>query len=275
MTDGNDQELLAALKEFYDQLMLYRNTLVKHVNRFGYVKWAAYPSEYGKKGPRLGELRETLVEKSGALKPIVVSQVGGQYTQQLDIWFNALAPFTEPKLRDRLLVVLLDRVKETIGRLEAPALGPVADAEAALGKQPKAFIAHGGKSGARDKLCEFLSALGVQPLIVEELPSKGKAVDDKVEHYLGQADCAIILATADDEIEGKFHPRQNVIHEIGLAQKTFPDKIIYLLEEGAEFPSNISPKIWQRFSQETMDQAFIAIARELVAFGLIRAVKPQ
>jgi hypothetical protein len=58
-----------------------------------------------------------------------------------------------------------------------------------------------------------------------------------------------------------------------LAQKTFPEKIIYLLEEGAEFPANIKPKVWERFTQGCMDEAFIAIARELKAFGLIRAIK--
>jgi len=138
---------------------------------------------------------------------------------------------------------------------------------------PKAFIAHGDKSIALDKLCSFLKALGVEALVVEEQPSKSKAVDDKVEHYMSEADCAIILATGNDEIKGKLYPRQNVIHEIGLAQKTFPDRIIYLLEKGAEFPSNIHPKVWESFTQDCMDEAFIAVARELRAFGLMRATK--
>lgn len=49
---------------------------------------------------------------------------------------------------------------------------------------PKAFIAHGGKSVALDKLCRFLKALGVEAFIVEEQPSKSKTLDDKVEHYM-------------------------------------------------------------------------------------------
>jgi len=137
----------------------------------------------------------------------------------------------------------------------------------------KTFIAHGPLSLALDKLCRFLKALGVKTLVVEEQPSSGKAIDDKVEHYMAEADCAVILATGDDKIEEKLHPRQNVIHEIGLAQKTFPDKIIYLLEKGVEFPSNIRPKVWESFTQESMDEAFIALARELKAFGLIKATK--
>lgn len=143
-----------------------------------------------------------------------------------------------------------------------------------LTPQPKAFIAHGGDSPALRKLKTFLDALGVQPLVVEEQASLDKTLDDKVNHYLGQADCVVILGTGDDEIEGKLHPRQNVIHEIGLAQNTHPGKIIYLLEEGAEFPSNIRPKVWEPFKQDNMENAFVYIVKELRALGALKAVKP-
>lgn len=163
-------------------------------------------------------------------------------------------------------------LKEIVQRYE---LVGIRASSVATTEPPKAFIAHGGKSIALDKLCRFLKELGIEALVVEEQPSKSKAVDDKVEHYMLEADCAIILATGNDEIKGKLYPRQNVIHEIGLAQKTFPDRIIYLLEKGAEFPTNISPKVWEAFTQESMDEAFIGIARELRAFGLIRAAKER
>lgn len=141
--------------------------------------------------------------------------------------------------------------------------------------RPKAFISHGKESNALSKLREFITALGIDPLVVEHQASKDMALDSKVEHYLEQADCVIILATGDDNINGKLHPRQNVIHETGLAQKSFPGKIIYLLEKGAEFPSNISPKVRVSFTKELIDQAFIAVARELKAFGIIKAEKPK
>jgi len=140
---------------------------------------------------------------------------------------------------------------------------------------PKAFISHGKESVALKKLEDFLHNLGIIPLIVKEQPSLDKTVSDKVEYYLQQSDFVIILATGDDEFEGRLHPRQNVIHEIGLAQKAFAGKIIYLLEEKAEFPSNISPKVWERFKQRNMLNAFLCILRELRALGILLAVKPQ
>jgi len=140
---------------------------------------------------------------------------------------------------------------------------------------PKAFISHGKESAALTKLEDFLHNLGILPLIVKEQASLDKTVPDKVEYYLQQSDFVIILATGDDEFDGKLHPRQNVIHEIGLAQKTHSGKIIYLLEEGTEFPSNISPKVWEHFKQRNMLNAFLCILRELRALGILLAVKPQ
>ncbi len=139
---------------------------------------------------------------------------------------------------------------------------------------PKAFVSHGKESVALTKLEEFLDALGVEPLIVKELPSLDKTVDDKVNYYLRQADCVIILATGDDKVGDKLQPRQNIIHEIGLAQKTHEGKIIYLLEEGTEFPSNIRPKAYERFKQRNMTKAFLYMLKELRAYGILKAVKP-
>ena len=144
-------------------------------------------------------------------------------------------------------------------------------------EHPKVFIAHGGKSGALDKLCDFLTNLGVQPLVVEELPTKGMLVDDKVKKYQQEADCAIILATGGGIIEektGKQHPRLNVIDELARLRVVFPKKTILLLEQKIELPSNVSGIAYERFTRQSMDRAFIAIARELVEMKILKAVKP-
>lgn len=144
------------------------------------------------------------------------------------------------------------------------------------GNLPSVFIAHGGKTAARDKLEDFLTVLGVTPIIVEEQPSQGRSKDKNVEYYLKQYDCAIILATKGDVDgrTGEFIPRGNILIEIGRCQEILPDRMIYLLEEGAKFPTNIDEKVWERFTQESIDKAFIKVAKELRAFGLIRATKP-
>lgn len=141
---------------------------------------------------------------------------------------------------------------------------------------PKAFIAHGGDSPALRKLKNFLEALGIEPLVVEEQASENRSVGDNVDYYARQADFAIILATKGD-IDGQtggFIPRGNVLIEIGKSQEIFKDRIIYLLQAGTKFPTNISEKVWGRFTTERMDDAFIKIARELTEMKILKAVKP-
>jgi predicted nucleotide-binding protein len=271
INEGERKKLIRELENFrkdfikYKELVLSKqkgDTLTVSQEEEFYDLWTDLPIRYG--------YLKGYIEKYGgvALMPL---QGGSREYEAFTSSFS-YTPFHITSL-----TALLDKAITTIGiAMGNLNLLPSATAktqDVTITNHPKAFIAHGGKSVALDKLCRFVEALGVKALVVEEQPSKAKALDDKVEYYMAEADCAIILATGDDEIEGKLHPRQSVIHEIGLAQKTFPEKIIYLLEEGAEFPANIKPKVWERFTQDCMDEAFIAIARELKAFGLIRAIK--
>ncbi len=142
---------------------------------------------------------------------------------------------------------------------------------------PKAFIAHGPESQALDKLCRYLAALGIQPLVIEQEPYESRSVNEQVEFHLEEADCAIVLGTADDKElkDGKLYPRRNVHIEIGRFQERFPNRTIYLREENATFPSNIEEKLYERFTTESMDEAFIRVAIELKAFDLIRASKTE
>jgi len=167
------------------------------------------------------------------------------------------------------------RIKEILDKYDILGIPEVPGTieETPTTETPKALISHGKESKALNKVERFLRELGVEPLIVKDEPSLDKTVDDKVDYYLGQADFVVILATGDDEIEGKLHPRQNVIHETGLAQKTHAGKIIYLLEEKTEFPSNISPKVWEHFNQDNMENVFLRTIIELKALGMLKAVK--
>jgi predicted nucleotide-binding protein len=136
------------------------------------------------------------------------------------------------------------------------------------------FISHGNETKALIKLERFLRGLGITPIIVKHEPSLGKSLDDLVEEQMQTCLAVIVLATKDDRIKGEkgeeyFQPRPNVIHEIGLAQEKVKERIIYLKEEGCKFPSNIAPKVWENFTQDNMENAFIKVAKELKAFGII------
>ena len=131
------------------------------------------------------------------------------------------------------------------------------------------FISHGKHTPALDRVERFIKALGFAPVIVAREPSLGKSIDDLVEDQMTGCLCAIILATKDDEVQDYFQPRPNVIHEIGLAQEKFKNRVIYLKEEGCKFPSNVQPKVWEDFTQESLENVFEKIVKELRGFKLL------
>lgn len=283
------KKLLTELKQFRGKLATYKEVVIADRLEEGYRDSAGVlRGQPMSPVQAFRYLSPQLQQEYGILKPVLdkyggpaeVPLSGGNYS------YNAfMSAFTPTLFDDNAFCAILDTaiaaVNMAIGRIDKATnflpLELLEDSLSSLAEKaipPKVLIAHGGKTSARDKLEQYLKELGITPLIVEDQPTEGKAVDVKVEHYIERADCAIILATADDKVGEKLQPRQNVIHEIGLAQAKFPKKIIYLLEEKAEFPSNINPKVWESFTQECMDKAFIAIARELTAFGLLKTVKP-
>ena len=176
--------------------------------------------------------------------------------------------------------VAIGRLQDDIARGHRDAEGNLIEKPCAVDTEPpKAFISHGKESAALRKLREFIETLGIEPLIVKKRASLDKDVPDKVNLYLNQADFVIILATGDDIVKDKrtgkevIQPRPNVIHEIGLAQKAHPGRIIYLLEEGAEFPTNIRPRVWERFKQRDMMDVFLGMVRELHEYGILKIIK--
>ena len=238
-------------------------------------------------------LRRMLVRKSGKYKKLIAEITGIENVPIVvnnkeyltDIWTVGL--LANPVMRTpTALAYCIDSVGQAIGKLEDDINNGVRDEQGNLIKtgktplvsteQPKAFIVHGGKSGVLEKLREFVEALGIKPLIVEMLPSKGMTLADKVKKYQQEADCAIILATHGGIIDtksGKQHPRLNVIDELSSFREAFPERVILLLEKGAELASNKSGLTYEPFTRQSMDRAFIAIARELTEMKILKAVK--
>ena len=276
------KNILSVLEQYYNELKSYSDIL-KHL--------AESKTITGHETRDRDKLRESLVRKTGVLKERIIEVTGKQYYEQFmntyDMWSEAFNPasFLPTPSNRTALAFCINATNEAIGKLESDIRLGIRDKQGNLieklqklsSEPPKAFIAHGGDSPALSKLKSFLEALGVQPLVVEEQPSEGRSVGENVDWYARQADCAIILAARGD-IDGKtgrFIPRGNVLIEIGKSQELFKDRIVYLLQAGTKFPTNISEKVWGRFTTQRMDDAFIKIARELKKFGILKAVKPK
>jgi hypothetical protein len=133
----------------------------------------------------------------------------------------------------------------------------------------KVFISHGHAEDVLRRVEDFVRALGLEPVVVKRGASLGDSVDDLVERRIEECQAQIVLATADDQVDEAWQPRPNVIHEIGLGQRIFKDRIIYLKEDRCEFPSNVAPKVWEPFARDNLEPAFQKIARELRAMSLL------
>ena len=276
-----DKNLLVELTLFYKDLELYQSNRVSD--------WKKQLTESQKVS--MEDLRDKLVRKSGKFKSIITELSDRQYLtkaqggqeQDFDMWVLGLDLFFDSASNVKAINCCIDATNQAIGKLESDIEEGVRDKQGKIINKPAivettppiAFIAHGGKTAARDKLKDFLMALGVTPIIVEDQPSQGRSKEQNVEYYLKQCDCAIILSTKGD-IDGQtseFIPRGNILNELGRCQETLPHRMIYLLEEETKFPTNIDEKVWERFTQESMDKAFTKIAKELRAFGLLKAMK--
>lgn len=181
---------------------------------------------------------------------------------------NDVAQIKGGSIRNALL-----ELEGIIGLLEADNPEREITAGYVSSQEKRVFVSHGTETKALIKIERFLRGLGITPVIVKDEPSLGKSIDDLVEEQMNSCEAVIILATKDDKVmnqEGKeyYQPRPNVIHEIGLAQEKVKEKVIYLKEEDCVFPSNISPKVWENFTQDNMENAFLKVVKELRAFGI-------
>jgi len=280
LNESEKQRLLTELEDFCDELGWYRELVLEKL-------------ALAKQGVKLGKEKEyerelqtlsmKLQRKYGSLKeviqkyggPAVLLLQGGKYKCEVFLEMFSYTSFS-PSAFDAVMNTAITTVNIAIGNLQ-PLRLPESIVNGKNLAPPKAFIAHSGETPTLSKLKQFLNALGVIPTIAEEQPSEDRSIGEQVDWCLSQCDSAIILATQGDidGLTGEFLPRGNILIEVGKCQEKFPSRTIYLKEEGTKFPSNISEKVWESFTQSNMDKAFIKVANELRAVGLIKAAKPQ
>lgn len=138
---------------------------------------------------------------------------------------------------------------------------------------PNIFISHGGPTRTHvDLVRDFVSALGLLPIVVADMPNLNLSVNEKVRAYMSISAGAIVLATEEDEtLAHEKRARPNVENEIGMLQTSpnIASRIIYMKEPGVQFASNYQEKVWIQFQKEKVQEAFIQLAQELRAFGFI------
>lgn len=119
------------------------------------------------------------------------------------------------------------------------------------------FIVHGQDEAKKLELKDFLSSLGLTPVILHQQDGLGKTIIEKFEYYAPQASFAFVLMTPDDKsqshdsdsVESKWRARQNVILELGWFMAKIGRRRVVLLYKGElEIPSDILGIVYYHFT---------------------------
>lgn len=165
-----------------------------------------------------------------------------------------------------------DEVRAALGD-QATAASPLRSATA----PDKVFVVYGHDRQARDQLEAMLRRWRLEPLILDQLPSEGQTIIEKLESITANANFGVVLATPDDEgyrngheDEKAFRARQNVVLELGMLLAKLGRKRVAILQkqqENMERPSDIQGLIYIPFKDDVQKEAGLLLAKEMVAQG--------
>ncbi len=138
------------------------------------------------------------------------------------------------------------------------------------------FVVYGHDADARNELEAMLRRWGLEPLLLDQLPSEGQTVIEKLEKYRAEAHFAVVLATPDDEghrigrpDEKAFRARQNVVLELGMLLDLLGRaKVAILLKnvQNMERPSDIQGLVYIPFT-DSVREVSVPLAKEMEKQG--------
>jgi predicted nucleotide-binding protein len=141
----------------------------------------------------------------------------------------------------------------------------------------KVFVVYGHDRKSRDQLEATLRRWGLELLILDQLPTEGQTVIEKLETAIADAAFGVVLATPDDEghrsgkaDEKAFRARQNVVLELGMLLAKLGRKNVAILlkdQENMERPSDIQGLIYIPFKDDIAKEAGVALAKAMDAVG--------
>ncbi|MDP8213322.1 MAG: nucleotide-binding protein [Candidatus Zapsychrus exili] len=139
------------------------------------------------------------------------------------------------------------------------------------------FVVYGHDSTARTELEAMLRRWKLEPLFLDQLPSEGQTLIEKLEKYSGRVNYAVILATPDDEghrvtrqDEKAFRARQNVVLELGMLLALLGRRKVAILlkeQENMERPSDMQGLIYIPFKDNLQQEVGPLLAKEMVSQG--------
>ena len=183
-----------------------------------------------------------------------------EFRQSLIVW-QGVAPLGEPetsrrrrdrnayleglKKADALLESMMDEVREYWNDPDEAEQAVVSREAVADGRDHRVFLAHGRDRGARETVARFIEKLGLEPVMLAEIPGMGRTIIEKFEAH-SRVRFAIVLLTPDDvgslqgsDREARPRARQNVVFELGFFVARLGRGAVCALTSGdVEIPSD-------------------------------------
>lgn len=165
---------------------------------------------------------------------------------------------------------------ETFLKLDNRSANIARESYSGYSKSNEVFVVYGHDNEARNQLEAMLRRWGLEPLILDQLPSEGQTIIEKLEKYTKNACFGIVLATPDDQGHQRDKPdeiayraRQNVVLELGMLLSKLGRKNVAILQKsqsGMERPSDIQGLIYIPF-KEDVKEAALTLAKEMSSSG--------
>jgi predicted nucleotide-binding protein len=121
----------------------------------------------------------------------------------------------------------------------------------------KIFIVHGHDGAPKAEVALFITRLGFEPVILHELPNKGRTLITKFQEEAAGIGFATVLLTPDDfgkaanASDLKLRARQNVILELGFfLGKIGPGRVAALIKGDIELPSDFEGVVYISLDKE-------------------------
>ena len=131
----------------------------------------------------------------------------------------------------------------------------------------RVFVSHGHSSDWRTVQAFVEKDIRLPTIELQQQPSEGRTVIEKLFDYATRCDSAVIVMTGDDlSNEDEVRIRENVMHELGLFQGLYGrDRVVLLHEEGVHVPSNLGGVVYVPYPKGNVDAGLHVLHRELKA----------
>jgi len=148
-------------------------------------------------------------------------------------------------------------------------------------KGQSVFVVHGRDTAVRDAVARYVEKLGLETIVLQEQPNRGRTIIEKFEHHASETGFAVVLLTPDDigalgvpDEPQSSRARQNVIFELGYFMGGLGRNHVALVHKGkVELPSDLAGIVYIPFDEQ--EGWKLRLARELQSAGLVEVIDPS